>query len=70
MKKRRGAGGDPLVTSEERELIRYRLRRDLETLDEAALLHEKGHLNAYVNRLYYACLYSERFLLSYLPTTI
>ena len=45
------------MTPEERELLRYRLQRAQEALDEAALLHEKGHLNACVNRLYYACFY-------------
>ena len=33
------------MTLEERELVRYRLKRAQETLDEATLLHEKGHLN-------------------------
>jgi uncharacterized protein len=51
------------VTPEERELVRYRLQRAQETLDEAALLHEKGHLNAAVNRLYYACFYAVSALL-------
>jgi len=45
------------VTREERDLVRYRLQRAHETLEEAALLREKGHLNAAVNRLYYACFY-------------
>jgi len=43
---------------EEQELVRYRLGRAQETLDEAALLQEEGHLNAYVHRLYYACFYA------------
>jgi uncharacterized protein (UPF0332 family) len=51
------------VTPEEQALIRYRLERAMETLDEAALLYEKGHLHAYVNRLYYACFYAVSALL-------
>lgn len=51
------------MTSEERDIIRYRLKRALETLEEASLLREKGHLNAYVNRLYYACFYAVSALL-------
>ena len=51
------------MTPEERELVRYRLQRAQETLDEAALLHEKEHLNAAVNRLYYACFYAVSALL-------
>jgi uncharacterized protein (UPF0332 family) len=51
------------VTSEEQALIRYRLQRASESLDEAALLYEKSHLNAYVNRLYYACFYAVSALL-------
>jgi uncharacterized protein (UPF0332 family) len=40
------------------DLIRYRLLRAGETLEEARLLAEKKHENAAVNRLYYACFYS------------
>ena len=40
------------------DLIRYRLSRAAETLDEARLLAEKKHGNAAVNRLYYACFYA------------
>lgn len=51
------------MTPEERELVRYRLHRAQEALDEAALLYEKGHLNTCVNRLYYACFYAVSALL-------
>lgn len=40
------------------DLIRYRLLRAEETLEEARLLSEKKHENATVNRLYYACFYA------------
>ena len=58
-----GPGRNPVVTLEERKLVRYRLQRAQEALDEAALLHEKGHLNACVNRLYYAGFYAVSALL-------
>ncbi len=51
------------MTPEECTLVRYRLQRAQETLEEAALLHEKSRLNAAVNRLYYACFYAVSALL-------
>jgi len=51
------------VIPEKRVLIDYRLSRARETLEEAALLLEAGHANAYVNRLYYACFYAVSALL-------
>jgi uncharacterized protein (UPF0332 family) len=45
------------------ELIRYRLSRAEETLEEARLLAENKHGNAAVNRLYYACFYAVLALL-------
>lgn len=51
------------MTPEEHALVRYRLQRARETLDEAVLLHEKRRLNAAVNRLYYACFYAVSALL-------
>ena len=45
------------------ELIRYRLSRAEETLEEAHLLAENKHGNAAVNRLYYACFYAVLALL-------
>jgi len=37
--------------------------RAKETIDEAVLLFEAGHINTYVNRLYYACFYAASALL-------
>jgi hypothetical protein len=51
------------MTPEEVTLVRYRLERAKETLAEAALLRENAHLNAAVNRLYYACFYAVTGLL-------
>jgi uncharacterized protein (UPF0332 family) len=51
------------VTEEQKELIRYRLARAQETLEEAAVLRDGGFLNAHVNRLYYACFYAVSALL-------
>ena len=45
------------------ELIRYRLSRAEETLEEARLLAENKNGNAAVNRLYYACFYAVLALL-------
>lgn len=42
---------------------RYRMERAREALEEASLLLQAGHLNAYVNRLYYACFYAASALL-------
>ena len=39
-------------------LINYRLERARESLEEAKLLFDRGHINTYVNRLYYACFYA------------
>ena len=44
-------------------LIRYHLERADEAMEEAALLSERGHYNAAVNRLYYACFYAVQALL-------
>jgi uncharacterized protein (UPF0332 family) len=51
------------MTPEKQALITYRLARARETLEEAELLLEAGHANAYVNRLYYACFYAVSALL-------
>ncbi len=48
---------------EEVELIKYKLARAQETLDEARLLLDAGHNIATVNRLYYACFYATLALL-------
>jgi uncharacterized protein len=51
------------MTPEKQALITYRLERARRTLEEAVLLLEAGHANAYVNRLYYACFYAVSALL-------
>jgi len=51
------------VTEETRTLVRYRLGRAREALEEAALLLERGYTNTCVNRLYYACFYTVSTLL-------
>lgn len=51
------------MTEQERALIVYRIQRACESLDEAKMLFEAAHLNAYVNRLYYACFYAACALL-------
>jgi uncharacterized protein len=38
-------------------LIQYRVARARESIEEAKLLLENGHLHSSVNRLYYACFY-------------
>ena len=40
------------------DLIKYRLSRAFETLDEAKLLFNSKHFNACVSRIYYSCYYS------------
>lgn len=44
-------------------LVKYRLDRADETLQEAGLLAKEGYFNATVNRLYYACFYAALALL-------
>ena len=44
-------------------LVMYRLERARESLEEANILLERGHGNAFVNRLYYACFYAVSALL-------
>jgi uncharacterized protein (UPF0332 family) len=51
------------VTEETRTLVRYRLGRAREALEEAVLLLERGYTNTCVNRLYYACFYAVSALL-------
>ena len=40
-----------------KDLVRYRLARAQETLEDARILARTGRWNACVNRLYYACFY-------------
>ena len=51
------------MTEETWTLVRYRLDRAREALEEAVLLLESGHANTYVNRLYYACFHAVSALL-------
>jgi len=51
------------MTDEEKTLIAYRMERAHEAIDEAKMLFEAGHINSYVNRLYYACFYAVSALL-------
>jgi len=51
------------LNPEQVELINYRLERATESMDEARLLLDNGHLNTCVNRLYYACFYTVSALL-------
>ena len=45
-------------------IIRFRLGRAREALEEASLLADTGHWNACVNRLYYSCFYAVSALLA------
>ena len=51
------------MSPERQELVRYRMERARETMEEAELLLEAGHANTCVNRLYYACFYAVSALL-------
>lgn len=51
------------MTPERQTLVSYRLKRARETIEEAKLLLDAGHVNACVNRLYYACFYAVSALL-------
>ncbi len=51
------------MTPERQTLVGYRLKRARETIEEAKLLLDAGHVNACVNRLYYACFYAVSALL-------
>jgi uncharacterized protein (UPF0332 family) len=46
------------------ELVKYRLERADEALEEAKLLAEKAKWNTCVNRLYYSCFYAVIALLA------
>jgi Uncharacterized conserved protein related to C-terminal domain of eukaryotic chaperone, SACSIN len=53
-----------MITEEERaELVRYRLQRAGETLDEAEILLKAGKLPGAVNRIYYSVFYAAGALL-------
>jgi len=46
------------MTGDKIDLIRYRLERAKETLDDAQILIEKGRWNSAINRLYYSAFYA------------
>ncbi len=46
------------------ELVKFRIGRVMECLEEASLLADKKHYNTCVNRLYYACFYAVNALLA------
>jgi len=43
---------------EKADLIRYRIERAFETLEEAKILANANHWNTVANRLYYSCFYA------------
>jgi uncharacterized protein (UPF0332 family) len=51
------------VTEWSKDLVRYRMTRAEETLQDARILAKAGRWNACVNRLYYACFYAVSALL-------
>jgi len=51
------------VSLKRNDIVRYRLSRARESLEEARLLANMEHWNASVNRLYYACFYAVSSLL-------
>ncbi|MBA7586453.1 hypothetical protein ES708_28453 [subsurface metagenome] len=51
------------MKKEIKTLVLYRLNRADESLEEALILLERGHINTFVNRLYYACFYAITALL-------
>ncbi len=46
------------MTGKQADLIRYRLNRAKETLQEAQIMADSGHLYGAANRIYYACFYA------------
>jgi uncharacterized protein (UPF0332 family) len=46
------------MTERQADLIRYRLNRAKETLEEAQIMLDNGHLYGAANRIYYACFYA------------
>jgi len=60
------------MTGTKSDLIRYRLSRAWDTLDDARILAEKEKWNSTINRLYYAAYYAVIAILlkdDYTPTT-
>ncbi len=51
------------MSDSKRDLVRYRLKRAYETLEDARILAGASRWNTCVNRLYYACFYAVSALL-------
>jgi len=51
------------MTGSKADLIKYRLERAKDTLEDANILREKGKWNSTINRLYYAAFYAVSSLL-------
>jgi uncharacterized protein len=51
------------MTGGQRDLVRYRMERAFETLEEARVMLQSGHLYGAANRIYYACFYAAVALL-------
>ena len=51
------------MTEQDQALIKYRMERAHETIDEAKTLFDAGYFNMYVSRLFYACFYAMSALL-------
>ncbi|MBD5238996.1 MAG: HEPN domain-containing protein [Bacteroidales bacterium] len=56
---------ESLDSGTQNDLINYRLKRSIETLEEADYNARGGYFNAAVNRLYYACYYAASALMLY-----
>lgn len=52
------------MTEWSQDLVRYRMTRATETMEDARILANAGRWNACVNRLYYACFYAVSALLA------
>ena len=46
------------MTEKQADLMRYRLNRAKETLEEAQIMADNGYLYGAANRIYYACFYA------------
>jgi uncharacterized protein (UPF0332 family) len=51
------------MNPEKQDFLRHRMARAHETLEDARLMLEQGHLHSVVNRIYYACFYMVSALL-------
>jgi len=51
------------MTEEEKVLIEHRMERARQAIEEGRTMFDAGYVNAYVNRLYYACFYAVSALL-------